>query len=423
MIYFVIEFSTVLFDLLFIHIFFGWWFGYRNKPRPQIALYFLAYLLLRSIITFLPVDPVIRVVVNCFFVFGISYLSFDTAKISALFSSLLFMVLGILSESFSYVIVHMFSFDGDALMAPGNARTILISLAVSVRLITVLIAASILKKNQAALTFRQLAPILPCLAVCIFICIVFFIIFPYLDESMTFLLLIALAGLLYVCGIIVLNTQAIKNTVYEIERQRTEIQHFEMQKQYYQKVITDREETRAMRHDMKKYVTALEALVESFDIDTAKNEYAQIRKAYENLGSVVDTESDTLNAILQHNIDKAEVADVPVSHDIRVTAEFNFPAVDLSVIVGNTFDNAIDECVLLKDNNPQIYVSIIQQNHMLFYEIKNPCSKAPREKPGRLHGYGLKNVRRLVEKHFGSMDAGISGDEYIVSIRVNLRAQ
>ena len=419
MIYTFFEIFTVIFELLLVHIFFSWWFGYRNIKRPKIALYLVIYFLLRTTITLLPVTPAIRAIVSFFFILGIVAILFETTRPSAIYGALLFLALGVLSEYLGQLILYSFSFDTEALISPGYARMIFIALGLSIRFITVLIAASILRKNRAALSFKQVVPIFPCFVVSIYICIVFFIIFPYLDDSMAAALAVAIVGLLYVCGIIIFNTQSIKTTTLEIEEQKLAQKHYEMQAQYYQNVMADREETRALWHDLKKHFTALEALVEANDIKSAKHEYIELNKALKNLGNVVVTENTALSAILQHNIDKAKAAGAAVSLDVRVSPKFTFSAVDLSVIIGNTFDNAIEECVSLKELKPQIEVSIVERNHMLLYNITNPCSPQPQKKAGNIRGYGLKNVRRCVEKHSGFMQHGKSDDKYSVTIRLN----
>ena len=419
MIYTFFEVASVLFELLLVHIFFGWWFGYKNVSFQKKTICIMIYFALRSITTLLPIDPIFRVALNYFIFLAVAAVLFETTKPSAVYSAFLFMALAILAEFLGTLILSMFGFDFDLLLTLSDARVISIALSKTIRLIIVLIAASILRKNQAALSLKQVAPILPCVIVSIYICIVFFTIFPYLDERFAPVLVIALAGLLYLCGIIVFHTQSIKNTVIKIEEQKLANKYFEMQQQYYQNVIIDREETRSLWHDLQKHVVALEALVETGDTLSAKSEYEQIREAFKNVGNIVDTESAALDAILQHNIDKARARGIPVGLNVRVSPNLPIPAVDMSVIIGNTFDNAIDECLLPEITQPRIDVSVVSHNSMLFYEISNPCSDKEHKKPGNIHGYGLKNVSRCVQQHTGSMEIRKFENEYVVSIRVN----
>jgi len=133
----------------------------------------------------------------------------------------------------------------------------------------------------------------------------------------------------------------------------------------------------------------------------------------------VDTENPTLNANLHHNISRAKANSISVSLDAHVPHELTISAVDLSVIIGNTFDNAIEDCAAPADAGARISVSLVQQNKMLFYEIANSCMHAPPKKEGNLHGYGIGNVRRYVDKYDGTMENRIADDQYRISIRLN----
>jgi len=243
--------------------------------------------------------------------------------------------------------------------------------------------------------------------------------FPDYDNDISLTLVIALIGLLYINGIIVLSTQLIKSTVVGIEEQKLAVKHHEMEEQYYRNVIKEREEMRSLWHDLNKHVAAIEAIVSSGDTKAAKKEYEAIRQAFDKLGTVVDIENEALNSIIYHNIQRAKVHNISVSLTAQVSPEISISAVDISVIIGNTFDNAIDECVMLSDGCREISVAIIQRNNMLFYEIKNPCMDIPHKKFGGHHGYGLKNTKACVQKYGGAMECGATNGFYCVSIRMN----
>jgi len=423
MIYTVYELATVLFACLLIHIFFNSWFGTRAHKPPIIFLVFTAYFLIHSAVTLLPINPIFRAVFSALLVIGIAAALYRTTKPSAIYSAILFVALAVLSEYFSLVILQVLGFDTEALMADGITRATYLALAKTVHLIVVLVAASVLRKNRATLTLKQIAPLLPCVVASVYLCIVFFYIYPYHEDSFALMLIIALIGLLYINGIIVFNTQAIKSSVVKVEEQKQANKHYEMQKQYYENVITDREETRALWHDLKKHVEALEVLVNSGENQSAKDEYKHIHRTFSGLGDVVDTESSSLNAILHHNVRRAKSSGIKVSLDANVSYTLSFSAVDLSVIIGNTFDNAIEECLMHDETQRTISVAIIQKNNMLFYEITNPCLAVPRKKRGKVRGYGLKNVERCIEKNSGSMEYGYFDGHFKVSVRINSLSQ
>lgn len=420
---YVFEIATVLTECLFVHIFFNGWFGVNPQRRKLIPLVMVVFFLLQCLISIISLPPAVRMIMGYVFVLCVAVMLYNTTKTSSIYSAFLFMSFAVASEYLCLILLNGLGYDVDSLMAEGNVRIVYLVIAKSVQLVIVLIVASVLRKNRTALTFKQVIPLLPCLIVSIYICVVFFGLFPEQDESLSLILLLAVIGLLYINGIIVFYTQTIKRTVFEAEEQKIAMQNYEMQTQHYKNVLKNREETRTLWHDLKKYITAIEALVESGNNQSAKSEYEQIRQAYDKLTKVADTGNTAIDAILSHNILRAKAENISVKLDAYIPPELQISAVDFSIIIGNTFDNAIEECSTILDQNPdakpRIAVSIVQMNDMLFYEITNPCAGVPRKKPGKVHGYGLQNVRRCVDKYGGFMINEIEEGHYRVFTRLN----
>ncbi|MCL2152068.1 MAG: GHKL domain-containing protein [Oscillospiraceae bacterium] len=417
--YLYFEIATVLFECLIVHVLFNAWFGLKAHNRTRDVVCYAIFFFLTCLITILPVQPLIRSAINLILVFCLAKLLYNSTIVSSLYSSLLFTALAVVTEYFCLVLLNYLHFDTEALMAVGNARAIYLVLAKSVHFLAAIITASVFRKNRATLTLKQILSLIPCLIVSIYICSLFYELYPVYEGDISLSLVIALVGLLYINGIIVLNTQSIKSTVVEIEGQKQVAQQYEMQEHYYRNVIKDREETRALWHDVKKHITAIEAIVGVGDINAANIEYDAIRQAFDKLGDVVDVENEVLNIILYHNIQRAKAHDIPVRLTAQVAPKISISAVDLSVVLGNTFDNAIDECIMLESESREISVSLIQRNNMLFYEIKNPCMEIPHKKSGSYHGYGIKNVNACVQKYNGAMERGAANGYYCVSIRLN----
>jgi sensor histidine kinase YesM len=417
------EITTVLFECLLIHIFFNGWFGTKNRNLLKTFLYMALFFLLQCSVSLLSLHPALRTAISFFLVLGVAAILYETELISVVYSTFLFMALAVVSEYLCLNFLDTLGLNKSVLMAEGNARAIYLALAKTIQFVIVLIAALILRKNRITLTLRQVAPLIPCLIVSVYICVVFFNAFPDNKGEPSLSLLIALLGLLYINGIVVLNTQSIKSSMVENEEQKLAVQHYEMQEQYYHKVIEDREETRALWHDVKKHISAIEAIINSGDMMSARIEYEAIRQAFENLGAIVDMENEVLNTIIYHNIQRAKAHDISVSLSAQVSPEISISAVDLSVILGNTFDNAIEECAILKNECREISVSLVQRNNILFYEIKNPCMEISHKKSGKHHGYGMKNIKSCVQKYGGVMDSGATNGYYCVSIMLNCKTR
>jgi sensor histidine kinase YesM len=101
---------------------------------------------------------------------------------------------------------------------------------------------------------------------------------------------------------------------------------------------------------------------------------------------------------------------ITFTYDVRL---FNFRAVediDLVTILGNLMDNAISAAEV--SVNKTILLETAVRNAFGVLIITNSCDNAPRTNQNRLvtskrekslHGFGLKSVRRTLEKYDGEM--------------------
>ena len=86
---------------------------------------------------------------------------------------------------------------------------------------------------------------------------------------------------------------------------------------------------------------------------------------------------------------------------------------DLCSIFGNAIDNAIEYEQRIEDKNLRlIKVTVRTQNRFLLIQIRNYCTEVIPMKNGiiatskqdkQFHGYGIKSIRRAVEKYEGTL--------------------
>ena len=154
--------------------------------------------------------------------------------------------------------------------------------------------------------------------------------------------------------------------------------------------------------------------------EKAQQEFESIQYEFGKIGTVVDVDNAELNVILNHCVQKASSSGIKVQLDVAVPPTLNVSAVDLSVIIGNTVDNAIEACQLLHDSSAVIHIMLRKNNDMLFYGVENPYSPSAPKKEGTNHGYGLKNVKKCVGKYHGRLALEQSDNMYRVSIYLNI---
>lgn len=58
---------------------------------------------------------------------------------------------------------------------------------------------------------------------------------------------------------------------------------------------------------------------------------------------------------------------------------------------------------------------------MLGIKVENPCRPQQPPKPGKIHGHGLKNVKRCVDKYNGELQAVVQDGVFRLFVLLNMK--
>ena len=173
------------------------------------------------------------------------------------------------------------------------------------------------------------------------------------------------------------------------------------------------EETRALWHDIKKYLLAIQT-------DGAEGSaMRELQERVEDVSRVVDVGNRVLDVILNAYLRQAEENQTRLTLDVQVPPELFVSTADLYVLFGNTLDNALDACAELPEEKRQICLVLRVQNDMLFYQIENPYSVQKKSARRSGHGYGLKNVQSCIKKYSGTVTISRENSTFQLSARLN----
>lgn len=180
--------------------------------------------------------------------------------------------------------------------------------------------------------------------------------------------------------------------------------------------------TRALKHDMKHHLKMLSDLVSSGDKDAALKYLSDMGAFMDNTEEFVSSGNERIDSILNYMIGKAQKANVQISWKVQIPEKIEISTFDINVILSNLLDNALNA---LKDiPNPHLEILMKYDRGLLYINIQNNCRHGQAAilnthsvfAPENEHGYGLKNVRRIVEKYHGSLTAGCVNDVFHASI-------
>ena len=235
---------------------------------------------------------------------------------------------------------------------------------------------------------------------------------------------IILIGILYLNIIIIVYAEVVKARQEEQHNADLRQQQLELQLSYYDSLWTEQEQTRAMWHDMSKYLTAMKAVSESGDKSSMEKVFLDAQDSLSKIGSVVDVGNPEVGAILQHYAQQAKDLSVPLDLSVWVPKTLNINILDLSIIIGNTFENALEACLALPIQQRNISLKISVHNNLLLYEMANPYIEGGKHRlhsGHSYHGYGIQNVQLVVDKYSGTLDIKREDGVFTVTLYLNLK--
>lgn len=166
------------------------------------------------------------------------------------------------------------------------------------------------------------------------------------------------------------------------------------------------------KHDLKNHLSAIDTLLHM----------NEIRKAMEHISSMMDLSEATkeysssgnvvIDSILNYKIQEAKQNGIAVNVELSIPECLGITSFDMTVILGNIIDNAINATKELEKD--KIINLLIKYNKgRLIIKINNPFNGEVKYENNRLvtlhkdndkHGIGINNVLATLEKYSGSME-------------------
>lgn len=167
------------------------------------------------------------------------------------------------------------------------------------------------------------------------------------------------------------------------------------------------ENTYSVKHDLEKHLLAIKTLAEKnrcVDIGTYVDNIFD--KNLNAIQKVVFTDNDIFNAVINTKLELCKQKGVFPSINISNDAISHIRVADIAVLFGNIFDNAIEatektdnKIIILNVQLQGEYVSIYMENS--FNPKYSDINLETTKEDATEHGFGTKNVRKIVEEHNG----------------------
>lgn len=350
--------------------------------------------------------------------FLLARLFYEVQTWPAAFASGSFFVLGSVVEILAMLLIGVRLPDTDLLMQAGAARVIYVVFSNLIQIPLLILVSHFFNREESDLRIVWLLPLISIQLASISVCYV--VQCHAADKDFPDYMVFFMAVLLFVNIMIVFYVEALRKNEKEKYLAELTEQHYHLQIEYYQQLLEKQQETKALWHDIKKYTAAMQAVAAQNDSEQLRQIVQAAEDAYERVKDISAVGNPVVDALLNQYLRSAKENQIQVLLDITIPEVLAISTLLLSVVIGNTFDNAIEACRLIAPEKRVIHLQLRKQNRILFYSIENPYIDAVTQlRVGKHHGYGLKNVERAVNQNNGNFQVEKSKGLFVIQIRLN----
>ena len=156
----------------------------------------------------------------------------------------------------------------------------------------------------------------------------------------------------------------------------------ELLETHYREVENMYREMRGWRHDYRNHIQLLKMYAQNGDLDAIRAYLDALETDLTRVDTVVKTGNRMADAILNSKISLAKSKHIPVRADAHIPVALAVSDLDLCVILGNLFDNAIEANDGLPEADRMIRVYMDMKGTQLYISFTNASSGGKQRKVG-----------------------------------------
>lgn len=200
---------------------------------------------------------------------------------------------------------------------------------------------------------------------------------------------------------------------------------------HYAEVENMYRKMRAWRHDYRSHIQTMKGYAASNDMESIIEYLDKLDTDLATVDTVIKTGNKMTDAIINSKISLAQNKNIKVKADAHIPVSLNISELDLCVIIGNLFDNAIEASLALPEDQRMIRVYMDMKNTQLYMSFTNFTATGKQPKTGNIfkttkgegHGFGLVRIDDIVARYGGYLSRNSEDGAFTTEIMLPCEAK
>lgn len=199
----------------------------------------------------------------------------------------------------------------------------------------------------------------------------------------------------------------------ELEIAKLKQDQAEILERDYQALRRTYAENAKLYHDLHNHIEAIYQCLTGGDIQEAVQYCEELRTPVREISQTVWTGDKAIDYLISSKMALAEQEHIKTKVNIEYPRNTNIRSVDLTTILGNLLDNALEAAETAPERLRFLHLTVRRINAMLIIKVENGYGEAPTQENGNLltskmdkafHGWGLKSVQTAAERYDGAIN-------------------
>ncbi len=228
-------------------------------------------------------------------------------------------------------------------------------------------------------------------------------------------------------GIIIINVISIfllimEQKLYEQKiRQQVMLSAYQQKEKDVESILDMQKQNSKQRHDIKNVLILIRELIQDEKYSKALEVLDKYSTGYKNINvTEIVSNNIVLNYLLNRKINECRDNGIDMGCYVLGNIE-GIDDMDLYILLENLCDNAIEaarQCdnstirLQISEDNDRLYIDI--GNTTMFNVLKSNPDMNTTKKDKGIHGFGIMNIRDIIDKYNGTINYEQHGDNYLM---------